>query len=417
MVIDNSNIYSVRFWAHWYFFALVLAPFVSFVDYYSVDQGFDKIYGATIILLALLLLLSRGTGNVVIKTYIPIGIILAVYYATWDIVLWQSTVARKGIFYEFLLNKTLHAVAVLFIVDNLLFSRKLIDLLVGMMKGLIVVGALVSLLQVIYDPFFFTPEKFMQFMTRYDWGTNTLHVRRLSIFGFTDVNDVGLSFLPMIALITGHEIKKNGKIPILTLVLGFFIAVVNNSRYIQLGFFVAAAPALFYQGKILRNSVYAGISLILMVLLMAVILQAIGYDIDRYVQERLLDDSGSSRLLAFEIFNRFFPEAPFFGTGVHMTHQVEVALADRSSQIHVGYLNHLFSYGLVGTSLALFFWVLIARRLWRVARITGFYGSFFGFMVFLWANVTMVFYWVFTFGLALCYLFSSYYESKEKELT
>lgn len=416
MVIENSNIYSVRFWAHWYFFALVLAPFVCFVDYHTADQGFDRIYGATIIILALLLLISRGPGNVVIRTYVPAGIVLAIYYITWDIVLWQSTVARKGIFYEFFLNKTLQAVAVLFIVDNLLFSRKLIDILILGMKGLIVVGALVSLLQVVHDPFFFTPAKFQNFMRHYDWGTNTLHVRRLSIFGFTDVNDMGLSFLPLIALITGHELKKNGKIPILILLLGFFIAVVNNSRYIQLGFFVAAAPALFYEGKILRNSMIAGVGLVLTVVFMAVVLQIIGYDIDLYVQERLLDESGGSRILALDILARFFPDAPFFGTGQHLTHEVEVALANRSSQIHVGYLAHLFSYGIVGTSLALFFWFLIARKLWQVAIRTGFYGSFFGFMVFLWANVTMVFYWVFTFGLALCYLFSSYYESKEEEL-
>ncbi len=415
MVIENSSIYSIRFWAHWFFFALVLAPVVSYLDYHSVDQGFDKIYGSSILILALLLLIARGPGNVIFRNYIPIGIFLAVYYTSWDIILWQDMVARKGIFYEFLLNRTLHAVAVLFLVDNLLFSKKLIDVLVVLMKGLIVVGAVVSLFQVVYDPFLFIPERFQESMLHYHWENNPLQIRRLSVFGYTNVNDIGFSFLPVLALVVGHEISEKKKIPVLMLILGFFIAVVSNSRYIQLGFFVAAAPALFYQGRILRNSLMALVGVVFLVLFMGIVLHLIGYDIGRYIDERLLDEGASTRLLAFEIFGKFFPDNPYFGTGQHLSDEVIVALSGRSSQIHVGYLSHLFSYGVAGTSLALLFWGFIAHRMWVVARRTGFYGSFFGFLVFLWANVTMVFYWVFTFGLALCYLFASYYDSKENE--
>ncbi|MDN5290340.1 MAG: hypothetical protein PWQ06_579 [Anaerophaga sp.] len=416
MVTENNNIYSFHFWAHWYFIALVLSPLICFVDYYSIDQGFGRLFGSTIVFFALMLFIARGTENVVFRNYLSAGIILALYYTTWDLVLWQDTIARKGIFYEFFLNRTLQTVAVLFVVDNLTFSDKLMDVLVRLMKGLIVLGAIVSLLQVVYDPFFFTPEKFRESMLHYDWGTNVLHVRRLSVFGFTDVNDVGLSFLPMVALITGYEIKERDRIPVLILILAFFIAVVNNSRYIQLGFFVAAAPVLFYQKRVLRNLLVAAVGLVVMVLFMGVVLQIIGYDVSQYVEERLLDESGGTRILAFEIFMRFFPDNPFFGTGRHLTDDVIVALANRSSQIHVGYLSHLFSYGLVGTFLAFLFWGLITRRLWLVAKKTGFYGSFFGFMVFWWANVTMVYYWVFTFGLILCYLFASYYDSKEESV-
>jgi len=77
MVIENSNIYSIRFWAHWYFFALVLAPIVCYLDYNSIEQGFDRIYGSTVLILALLLLIGRGGGNVVYRAYIPVGIFLA----------------------------------------------------------------------------------------------------------------------------------------------------------------------------------------------------------------------------------------------------------------------------------------------------------------------------------------------------
>ncbi|MFO8002002.1 MAG: O-antigen ligase domain-containing protein, partial [Marinilabilia sp.] len=254
MVIENSNIYSIRFWIHWYFFALILAPIVCFIDYHSIEQGFDRIYGGTLMVIALLLLIGRGSGNVVMRNYIPVGLFLAVYYLTWDIILWQNMIARKGIFYEFLLNRTLHAVAVLFVVDNIVFSRKLIDTLMVFMKGLIVAGVVISLVQVLHDPFFFSPERFQESMLHYNWGTDPLQVRRLSVFGFTNVNDIGLSFLPIFALITGYEVKEKGRIPIVMMLMAFFIAVVSNSRYVQVGYFIAAAPALFYQGRVLRNA-------------------------------------------------------------------------------------------------------------------------------------------------------------------
>ncbi|MGQ1890983.1 O-antigen ligase family protein [Thermophagus sp. OGC60D27] len=414
---NNKRVYSFNFWGHWYFIALVLSPLICFVDYYTAKQGFGRIYGSSIVVLALMLLLGRGTQNVIFRNYLPVGILLALYFMTWDLVLWKDTIARKGIFYEFFLNRTLQTVAVLFVVDNLRFSEKLIETLVRLMKGLIVLGALVSLLQVIYDPFFFTPAKFKESMLHYDWGTNVLQVRRLSIFGFTDVNDVGLSFLPIVALVVGYEIKEKNRIPVLILILSFFIAVVNNSRYIQLGFFIAAAPALFYQKRIIRNSIVAIIGFAVLALMMGLVLQLVGYDVSQYIDERLLDEAGgNTRLLAFEIFGLFFPDNPFFGTGQHLTEDVLVAIANRSSQIHVGYLSLLFSYGIVGTSIAVLFWGLITARLWAVAKKSGFYGSFFGFMVFWWANVTMVYYWIFTFGLILCYLFASYYGSKEESV-
>ncbi len=415
MGINDNRFFKISFLSHWYFIALALAPIVCFIDYRTADQGFDRIYGSTILILAIVLLIARGWNHVLIRNYIPVGILLALFYTSWDVILWQDTIARKGVFYEFFLNHSLHAVAVLFVVDNLIFSKNLIQSLVKIMKGLIVLGAMVSLLQVVYNPFLFTPEKFQASMLHYHWENNPLLVRRLSIFGFSNINDIGVSFLPMLALVVGYEIKENNRIPILMLLLGFFISVVNNSRYIQLGFFIAAAPVLLYQGKVVRNFVIGMVGGVVMILLMALILQLIGYDINSYIQERLLDASGGTRLLALEIFARFFPENPFFGTGTHLTHEVFVALADRSSQIHVGYLAHLFSYGIVGTFLALLFWGLIALRLWKVGRRTGFYGSFFGFLVFLWANVSMVFYWVFTFGLALAYLFASYYDRKQIE--
>lgn len=415
MGINNTGFFRLSFLSHWYFIALAFAPVVCFIDYRTVDQGFDKIYGSTILIMALALFIVRGWNHVIVRYYIPAGILAAIFYTSWDVILWQDTIARKGVIYEFFLNRSLHAVAVLFVVDNLVFSKNLIQSLIKIMKGLIVVGAIVSLLQVIHNPFFFTPEKFQASMLHYHWENNPLLVRRLSIFGFTNINDVGMSFLPILALVVSYEIKENNRIPILMLLLGFFIAVVNNSRYIQLGFFIAAAPVLFYQGKILRNFLIGMFGIVVLVLLMGLVLHFIGYDVGRYVEERLLDESGGTRLLALEIFGRFFPENPFFGTGTHITQEVFVALADRSSQIHVGYLAHLFSFGLVGTFLALLFWSLIALRLWKVGIKTGFYGSFFGFLVFLWSNVSMVFYWVFTFGLALSYLFASYYDGKFNE--
>ena len=158
-----------------------------------------------------------------------------------------------------------------------------------------------------------------------------------------------------------------------------------------------------------RTALIIGVTVPVVLVLLAIGLSLVGFDVEGYVEQRLLANSASTRLLAFEIFQKFFGRNPWFGSGVHLSNEVIVALAGRSSQIHVGYLAHLYSYGIIGSFLVFGFWLLIFIRFRRTALRTAYWGSVVGILVFLWANVTLVTYQIFTYGIMMSFLFDRYY--------
>jgi hypothetical protein len=170
-----------------------------------------------------------------------------------------------------------------------------------------------------------------------------------------------------------------------------------------------------------RDKIKSSIRYISTALLLGVILYFaftyIGYDFVDFFNERLFAEGSfteSTRYRAFDNFVYFFPQQPIFGTGVHLTY--EIAEASRmvgSSQIHVGYLSHLVSYGIVGSLLLFSFWFLLAKSLYNTAIKTGYWGSFFAFIIFLFAELTLVNYSIFFTGIIFALVFDKYITDKQ----
>ena len=140
-----------------------------------------------------------------------------------------------------------------------------------------------------------------------------------------------------------------------------------------------------------------------------------GYNLVDFYDTRLFEEGDitkSSRYFAFEIFTKHFPDNPWFGNGVHLTEEIAKEIKGRSSQIHIGYLSHLVSFGVVGSLLLFGFWFSALRTFYKRARITKFYGSFFAFLMLVWANVTLVSYEIFYVGIIFAIVFDKYYWDK-----
>ena len=133
----------------------------------------------------------------------------------------------------------------------------------------------------------------------------------------------------------------------------------------------------------------------------------------RLWQERLFAEGSieeTTRYGAYINFLHFFPQTPFFGTGVHLTDEIWLASrAIHSSQIHVGYLSHLLTFGLFGSFLLFSFWFCLAKDLYKKAKLKGYYGPLFAFLVFLWFNVTAVDFRLGYPGLIIAFVFSQFY--------
>ncbi|WP_430814652.1 O-antigen ligase family protein [Carboxylicivirga sp. RSCT41] len=396
-----------------YFLVVAFAPIVIFLDYETIDIGFNRLYGGSLILLSLLLLIKKGVNKSHFDTLLLGAFFVYIFYLVTDLVHTQGTVIRKGYVYDFFVNTSLHMFFLIYLVDNYKMPDSLFKYLILIFKGTVILAFLVSLIQFFDKPFFFTPDEISAHARRMGSYYSSFRIRRVSIFGYLGMHDISISFLPVFGILMSYYSMVKKRVPYLYLIMAFFVVFVNNSRYAQLGFLITLLPVFMLAKNKWRTALIIGVSVPAALLLLAIGLNLIGFDVEGYVEQRLLADSASTRLLAFEIFQKFFGRNPWFGTGVHLTNEVIVALAGRSSQIHVGYLAHLYSYGIIGSFFVFGFWLSIFFRFRRTAIRTAYWGSLVGILVFLWANVTLVTYQIFTYGIMMSFLFDRYYHQNK----
>lgn len=312
--------------------------------------------------------------------------------------------------FEVLRKEHIETLAFIIIIESSKISKKLIENSYKLIKITILVGVVFSLIQLISDPFFFVPSnlKLLQ-------GFSSIYeVRRTSIFGYTGLNATGLSFIPLLAVFFSYSYLKNDKYRILYIFMGAVISFATNSRYVMLAFIILSFHLIFEQRKKMAGVAKYLLSSIIILVFIAFVLEFIGYNLFDFYYDRLFSEGSidkSSRYLAFVTFIEFFNENWFLGTGLHLTDEITSFIGGYSSQIHVGYLSHLVQYGVFGSFLLFAFWYKILRNFYITAIETGYYGSLFAFVTFLWANVTLVYYPIFTYGLIIAFLFDKYFRT------
>jgi len=325
----------------------------------------------------------------------------------------------------FLTNKNLIYISTLFIIIiiyNTNFEERFIKNSILIIKITVIVAAIVSLIQ-------FYNSSFLDANPLWDkWGgfesafTGTLYeVRRSSIFGYVDQNEIGLSYMPILSVLIGFLLYNKTKFFWFFLILGGISAVLTNGRYIMFAFILITLQILIYQKSGIKGIVKFIFFIFFIFLFFYQVLDILGYDFNAWYNQRLLSEGSfneTTRYKAYENFLFFFPKNPYFGTGVHLTEEIkEASKAVGSSQIHVGYLSHLVSFGIVGSFFMFGFWFLLAKKLYKSAKYTKYWGSFFAFLIYLWAQTTLVYYSIFFYGLIFAFVFDKYvkdnYSNKE----
>ncbi len=128
-----------------------------------------------------------------------------------------------------------------------------------------------------------------------------------------------------------------------------------------------------------------------------------------------MSNSAETRILAFEVFSKVYPENPVIGTGgVNTTKMIQI-IGGRSSQIHVGYLSLFYYFGLIGGLLYLAFMGSLLMRLWKRAKKSRYWGGFFALLAFAIANLTLVKLDLFFHGLLLALIFSNHFYNEGRK--
>jgi hypothetical protein len=284
------------------------------------------------------------------------------------------------------------------------------------MKITIIISSFVSILQV------FDSDFLNAYTLRWEDAdinfTGIYKSRRTSIFGFINLNSLGLTFIPIISIIIGYQLNKKQWYYIFFLLLGGLTALLSNTRYIMVGFSLLTLQILFYKKISVIGMIRYFFIILILFLLTYYLLSLFGYDFIEWFNTRLFSEGSikeTTRFKAIDTFLKFFPDNYFFGLGELLSDEV-VKESHRigSSHIHVGYLSHLVSYGIFGCLFLYSFWVLLVAKLYRTAKRTRYWGSFFAFVTFLWAFATFSNSSMFFYGILYAIIYNKYFSDLYK---
>jgi len=336
-------------------------------------------------------------------------LLFVIYEFVWTF--FNGDLERRGLLNIVGNNVQLSSFFIIIIIYNTQYSERFIDVATFIINVTIVIAAIVSIVQVFNSRFLLVDyNRNVELVNR-----GMYEIRRSSIFGY-NANEIGLGYIPLFSSIVGVLYLKNNRVPFLFLVLGGITAFLTNTRYVMVGYLLLSMQfAILYRKRLKKLIKYFVIAILLFFILIR-ILGSLGYDFKAWYQKRLFAEGSieeTTRFKAIDNFLLFFPEYYLFGNGGGLTDEIEKASrAVGSSQIHVGYLSALVYYGIVGSFFLFGFWFYITKKFYKTGKDTGYWGSFFAMLTFLWAQATLVHFTVFFYGLIYAFVFDKYFQDK-----
>lgn len=304
------------------------------------------------------------------------------------------------------------ALVLFFIIEHTDFDEGFITKMNRHILWIVVLSLLVSIIQ-IKSPFFF-------FNNGMDDEGVFATERNTSIYSWVNLNSGGVSFPIMIAILL-NVYDTNSKPFSLITVSGIVVTFLTKARYVMISTIIAFLQLLIVKSIPLKKKLMVIGFFVVGIFLIVGVAQMAGYDIDKTINERILEkdnDMGSAktRILSFEVFKMKFPENPYFGVGPKTRADVVDLLGGEAPIIHVGYLSYLYFYGFFGAMLLFLALIFLLRDAWIIGRREDFWGSFYGFIGFALANFTFVYFNFSEMGIILAVIYLRYYKVNPERL-
>jgi hypothetical protein len=384
----------------------MLIPFMAIFT-----QGFLNI-PTPFIFVAYSLTITLGVWYCIEKNNITIPgflLLLAPYFLYKYFIDFYYDEKSKGSFY-LTFRENLFIIATFFgliMIFNSTISERYLTILKRYIQTLIIIAPVVTLIQV-FNPLFLI-----------DTGTDTTNLehinaiyflRRSSLFGYEDPNALGFSYLSLAFSFVGISLLDKKKFTFFYLSLIGIVVILSNTRYIILGFLLVCLQLISAE----KNKLLLALRFILITLICIIpffyFLQFIGYDIDNFYDVRINDTTNNNaRIVGFNAFLKVFPQNPILGIGDQKASSIVNELKGLAPIIHIGYLNHLTVYGLLGSVFLFGFWIGLFRRIYIRAKKTNYWPAVLALIFFFWANVSLVMYSIFFSGLLLNLILEKYY--------
>jgi len=396
----------------YYFLLLLFSPLLSYHTLRSFNISSQYYMGVMISLIGIMYL-TLSQKKIKIPEYAWWLFLYIIYTLVWSFN--TGEIEERG-YRVFSKNQLIHVFFALIVIENFNFTDRFVYRIRPILKYTVIAAAAVSIIQLFYFSFMDANP----IWTRGEIGETLFgdlyKDRRSSIFGFVDPNELGLSYLPLLSVLIGLLMYNRNKYYYIFLLLGGISAFLSNTRYVMVAFVLLSLQIFIVQKESIQGILRYLLITFFLGFFLIQFLNFIGYNLDDWVSDRLFPEGSlqeTTRYKAFITFGIFFPEHPWLGIG-SMTDELKEASAQiaQSSQIHVGYLSHLVYYGIFGSFLAFGFWFKLARHLLKTAKLTNYWGSFFAFLIFLWANATLVTFHIFFYGIIIALAVDKYFRDK-----
>ncbi|HEY5535107.1 MAG TPA: O-antigen ligase family protein [Ignavibacteria bacterium] len=395
-----------------FIYAIIFSPIIGYFSYnYIKLSGFGMFGQQLLCYLAIpifIIWLFQKREYIIFPKYLYFFLLYIIYIYIWD--LFNGNYDQKGFIKYIFNNYNVYIFLFLIIFYNVKISNDTFKRIIYLLKFVLVAALGGSIIQTFIPDFFVN----MSQWSKGNLFTDSIYTsRRPSIFTWVSDNDYGITVPAYLSLLIAYlKLKVDNKQILFFVLIIILYAVLSNTRYVMLGTLLVISQLFIFSNLkgTSKNLVILFISSIIFYQMITIVFE---YDFISLFSERLFAEkqvTNSSRYYSYELFLRFFGDKPIFGTGIWLTTEQEYAAnAGGSSQIHIGYLAHLISYGLVGSFLLFSFWFALARDLFKKARKSRYFGGFFGFLVYLAGQLTYVDYILIIPGILLSIILSEYY--------
>lgn len=414
---------------------LLLFPFFAYVIEKTIESGMNvfKAFGLICILFLFFkgIEIYRNKSSLIIPLYLVIFGVFVVYTMFCGMFM-TNYFEERGIKYFFSDPIWLTFIG-LIAVENIQISKLHLNSIKKVLWVTLILASITAIVQ-ISNPFFLVNDSLFVQGLSYDrlvdyyQNSNAVGLSksemgqvsrffkgyRMSVFSYINLLSVGIDTLAIFSILLAFKPQKPINKSVL-IVATAIVSFLSSARWIILGFMIISSQLFLLGANKLSKLFYFIIYGLLLLLILCGVAYFSGFDVERFITERMMANSASTRLLAFEVFFEVFPNSPILGTGGVDTEEMTRLLGGKSSQIHVGFLKLFYYYGLIGGLLYTVFMVAFLTRLRKMAKISNYWGGFFAILVFFVANLTLYELSLFYFGPLLSIIIANYFYRKKIE--
>jgi hypothetical protein len=379
----------------------MLVPFLAIISqlFLGINTPFMYTGYVLTIILGILFLTTKK------EISIPIFLWLLVPYFIYKyIVDFNFNELSHGSYY-LTLRQDLFIIATFFaliMIFNSLITDNYVKIIDKYLLAVVIGAPIFTLVQVYYPLFLSPPDLTINANSLYD-------IRRSSFFGFEDPNALAFTYLPLAYSFIGYYLLKKRMFLAFYLLCIGLVLIFSNTRYVMVGFiFVILQLILSKRNRLFTALRYLVVALICIIFLYYIVIY-VGYDLNSFYNIRL-DDKGNifARVQSYETFLEVFPRYFLFGTGNEKAPVIISSLRGYSPVIHVGFLNHLVTYGIFGSFFLFGFWFGLFRSLYSRAKKTKYWAGAIALMFFFWSNLSVYMYSIFFSGFLINLILERY---------